>query len=461
MEYSAKRRNGATPAGCRLAEYAETKRLPLDFLRANGLREISYQSAPAISIPYFSHDGSDPAIRFRVALDGLDRFRWRKGSRARLYGLHRISAAYKAGYVVLDEGESDCHTLWLHDFPALGLPGAGNWEEERDAPLLAGLAIIFVVVEPDRGGEAVMKWLRCSSIAPRVRLVRLQDAKDPSALYLADPEGFRSAFQRALDEAEPYQAIRDREVTATATNAAGIAGDLVGEPNILDRFAAELAGAGLVGEDRNAKILFLALTSRLFDRPVSVAVKGPSSGGKSFTVEIVLKFFPSSAYWERTALSDRALAYSDEDFRHRHLVIYEAAGVASDIGTYLIRSLLSEGRILYEVVENTRDGMRPRRIEKEGPTGLIVSTTATKFHPENETRLLSLRVKDTPTQTKAILHALARGNGMTPLSSPPAGKLSKVGLRPENVGWSCRLRNSSPIWCRRSRCACGVISGYC
>jgi hypothetical protein len=70
------RRNGATPAGCRLADYAEAKRLPLDFLLMNGLREISYERAPAVSIPYFSHDGTDPAVRFGIALDGPDRFRW-------------------------------------------------------------------------------------------------------------------------------------------------------------------------------------------------------------------------------------------------------------------------------------------------------------------------------------------------------------------------------------------------
>jgi hypothetical protein len=406
--------NGATPVGCRLADYAEAKQLPMDFLLANGLREITYQGAPAVSIPYFSHEGTDTAIRFRVALDGPDRFRWRKGSRARLYGLHRLPAAHNAGYAMLVEGESDCHTLWLNDFPALGLPGAGNWNEERDAPLLANIATIFVVIEPDRGGEAVTKWLHRSSIAQRTKLVRLQGAKDPSALYLADPDGFRAAFECALEKAEPYRDIVDREAEAAAKDARRKAGDLLLEQNILARFAEELARAGLVGEDRNAKILFLALTSRLFDRPVSIAVKGPSSGGKSFTVEVVLKFFPSSAFWERTALSDRALAYSDEDFRHRHLVIYEATGVASDIATYLIRSLLSEGRIRYEVVEKTKDGMRPRLIEKEGPTGLIVTTTATKLHAENETRLLSLGVKDTPTQTKAILHALARDRALTP-----------------------------------------------
>src|SRR6516162_1083453 len=208
------------------------------------------------------------------------------------------------------------------------------------SPRLAELATIYIVIEPDRGGDTVIAWLHHSSIAARVRLVRLRGAKDASALYLADPDGFSAAFQRALNDAEPYQAVADREAAAEATRAKEAAGDLIFESDILGRFAAELPRAGLVGEDRNAKILFLALTTRLFGRPVSVVVKGPSSGGKSYIVEIVLRFFPTAAYWERTAMSDHALAYSDEDFRHRHLVIYEAVGMTSDIASYLIRSLL-------------------------------------------------------------------------------------------------------------------------
>jgi hypothetical protein len=401
-------RNGATPpAGCTLASYARAKRLPIEFLRSLGLTEITYLGWPAVRIPYYDGNGGEAAVRFRTTLERApNRFRWRRGAKVCLYGLNRLVDARKAGFVVLVEGESDCHTLWLHSFPALGIPGNTNWNEPRDAPLLAEIPTVYVVIEPDEGGRGVMAWLGRSSIASRARLLRLQSAKDPSELYLVDPAAFPKVFQRALDEAEPYQAIADREADIEAARAKEAAGDLVLEPDILGRFAAVLPRAGLVGEDSNAKILFLALTTRLFVRLVSV--KGPSSGGKSYIVEIVLRFFPTAAYWERTAMSDRALAYSDEDFRHRHLVIYEAAGMTSDIASYLIRSLLSEGRIRYELVEKTKDGMTARLIEKDGPTGLIVTTTATKLHPENETRLLSLAVKDTPQQTAAILQALAR-----------------------------------------------------
>jgi hypothetical protein len=89
------------------------------------------------------------------------------------------------------------------------------------------------------------------------------------------------------------------------------------------------------------------------------------------------------------------------------LVIYEAVGAAGEFLSYLIRSLLSEGRIRYETVEKTKEGFVARLIEREGPTGLIMTTTWTSLHPENETRMFSLTVRDDRDQTKNIMHALA------------------------------------------------------
>ena len=98
------------------------------------------------------------ALRFRVALDG-DRFRWKPGSKPCLYGLNRIDDSRTAGYVVLVEGESDVHTLLHHGIPAIGLPGATNWREDRDAKCFDGIETIYIVIEPDKGGDSVRKWL--------------------------------------------------------------------------------------------------------------------------------------------------------------------------------------------------------------------------------------------------------------------------------------------------------------
>lgn len=397
----------AQPAGLTLEQYAAAKALPVSFLQECGLSNAALTGRPAVRIPYFGAGGEELALRFRIAMDG-DRFRWKSGSKPCLYGLNRVGDARAAKQVTLVEGESDVHTLWHHGIPAIGLPGATNWREDRDGKCFEGIETIYIVIEPDKGGQSVRKWLAQSAIRARAKLLQLP-VKDPSAMHVANPEGFKRAWQAALRGAVPWTAIEAEERAGERADAWNACADLARAENILAEFDRALATIGLVGERRVAKLIYMAVTSRLLDRPVSIAVKGPSSGGKSFTVKSVLRFFPGEAFHALTAMSDRALAYSTEPLKHRHLVIYEAAGMASDFATYLIRSLLSEGRLRYETVEKTRDGLVPKFIEREGPTGLIVTTTSVRLHPENETRMLSLTVSDTREQTAAVFRALANG----------------------------------------------------
>jgi hypothetical protein len=398
--------------GITLEKYAEAKHLPIAFLKELGLQDFSYQGSPAVRIPYFDEKEREVAIRFRIGLKKSEkadnRFRWKSGAKPTLYGLWRLSSAETTEYVVLVEGESDCHTLWHHEIPALGIPGASNWDENRYAPVLDKFSSIFVVIEPDKGGEAVKKWLGASQIRGRVRLVTLGEHKDPSDLFLADPEKFKTQWQEKIDASIPWDDLSKAEAEMRRNEAWETCKELAAEPRILDRFIQDFSKLGVVGENRNAKFLFLAVTSRVLERPVSVGVKGPSSGGKSFITEKVLGFFPPSAYYALTAMSDKALAYLEESLVHRFLVICEAPGIQGEMATYMIRSLLSEGRLRYASVEKTKDGLKPRLIEREGPTGLLLTTTALHLHPENETRMFFLNVSDTQEQTKNIILAMAK-----------------------------------------------------
>ena len=117
-------------------------------------------------------DGHEQAVRFRISLDGEDKFRWKKRSKLCLYGLTRLRKARELGYVVLVEGESCAQTLWLHDIPALGIPGANNWKDDRDAPELEGIGTVYVVIEPDKGGQTVLDWLKASTLTTGRREAR-------------------------------------------------------------------------------------------------------------------------------------------------------------------------------------------------------------------------------------------------------------------------------------------------
>jgi len=410
--------NGATvqPPGCTLAAYAAEKRLPPEFLQGLGVTDARCASLKAIQIPYRDEQGVEVAVRFRTALlkTSADRFRWRRGDKPRLYGLWRLGQARTAGYVVLVEGESDCHTLWFQEIPALGVPGADTWRDEW-AAALDGIAAIYVVIEPDRGGVTLLQRLGRSPRRDKLRLIRLEGAKDVSELYLSNPSAFTERWQAAVTAATPWTEQARADAQAEARTAWERCASLAQAPAILDRFAEALAAAGVAGERRAAQLVYLVVLSRLLERPVSAAVKGPSAAGKSHLVKTVLEFFPPHAAYVLTAMSERVLAYSTEPLSHRVLVLIEAAGLNNDFTNYLVRSLLSEDRLAYETVEKTKTGLVARRIVREGPTGLLVTTTEVKLHDENETRLFSIPVTDTPAQTKNVIREIAKADSRPPL----------------------------------------------
>lgn len=415
-------------AGCSLEAYAEAKRLPLEVLRGFGLSERRYGGRVEVRIPYLNEAGEETAIRWRTALeksaDGADRFKWNTGAKTSLYGLWRLQQARAhTTSIVLVEGESDAHTCWLHGVPALGLPGAANWRDERDAAHLDAFSTVYVLIEPDQGGEAVQAWLAVSRIRDRARLVTLSDGvKDPSALHLAcdaDHDRFLAQWQAALDRAIPWREVAHAEMERRRQEAWAECHALAQQPDILSAFAGALAAAGVAGEVRTAKLLFLCLVSRLLKKPVNAVVKGPSSAGKSFLIEQTLRFFPDEAAYVLTAMSEKALAYNDEPLQHRTLVLVEAGGVSSDFAAYLLRSLLSEGRLRYQVTEKRADGtFGVRTIEREGPTNALSSTTRTHLDAELETRLLSLSADDSPQQTLAIFKALVADDTPPPDVGP-------------------------------------------
>ena len=200
--------------GLTVAQYAEAKRLEPGMLHAIGIRDTMFRAKvgeewvekPAVRIPYWNVDGQqtrDTNARIRAAMSGKMKFRWEiSGMENTLYGLWLAPQMWKSlGYALIVEGESDCHTLWQFGLPAIGLPGAAHWKEERDAPIFDGYENILVFIEPDDGGDAVERWLASSRIRHRARRVRLGEHKDPSTLYLQDPLTFRTRLQAAFAQA--------------------------------------------------------------------------------------------------------------------------------------------------------------------------------------------------------------------------------------------------------------------
>jgi hypothetical protein len=405
--YDTPSKSRSTHQPATLENYSSYVGLPVNFLKELGLGEIRYDGEPAVRMPYLDESGEEVLLtRFRVSLTGKPKVKTKKGDKHRLYGLWKLDEARRAGYLWLFEGESDSQAAWYHGEPAAGIPGANGWKAEWGSEL-DGIGRLYFVVEDEAGEECWRKLAATPEIQDRLYRVELDEAKDASELHKQDPEEFRRRLREARESARAWLDIAETEEQERARKAWASCRELAESPDILAEFARDLERCRLVGEDRNATLLYLALTSRLLEKIVSVAVKGPSSAGKSYLVKKVLGFFPESACWFFSGMSEKTLFYTEEPLSHRHLFFAEAAGVGGEFQDYIIRTLLSEGFLEYEFVEKTAEGLRPRRLRKEGPTGFITTTTRASLFSENETRYLSLTVTDTRDQTRRVFRAIA------------------------------------------------------
>jgi len=183
-------------------------------------------------------------------------------------------------------------------------------------------------------------------------------------------------------------------------------------PDLMDRVVQQVQARGVVNERELIVLIYIAGTSRVLDYPLNVLAKGASSSGKSFTTTNTLELIGPDFVNHLTSSSALSLVYDDRPLAHTILFINEANQLQSDENStfaMLVRSLISEGRIVHQTTVEDPDsptGRRVERIVREGPISLILTTTG-ELHAENETRMLSFQISESHNQTRAVIANLA------------------------------------------------------
>jgi hypothetical protein len=177
------------------------------------------------------------------------------------------------------------------------------------APVAASIRIVELPGLPPKGD--VVDWLKAGGTEPE-----LQRLIDDAPLFSHPNNRTTAQLPNTTERVEPPK--------------------LAESLDILSEFRRDVVLRGLVGESNAAQLVYLAVTSRLLAKPVSVAVKGHSASGKSHTLDRVLEFFPDEAVIRFTGMSEKALVYRDDDYQHRTLVIYEASGLQETKEDHLV-----------------------------------------------------------------------------------------------------------------------------
>lgn len=183
---------------------------------------------------------------------------------------------------------------------------------------------------------------------------------------------------------------------------------LLTAPDLVARILADFAACGLVGEETNKLVGYLAAVSRKLDRPLGVVIQSSSAAGKSSLMDAVLAFVPVEDKVKYSAMTGQSLFYMGEtNLKHKALAIVEEEGASK--ASYALKLLQSEGELT--IASTGKDPVSGNLITQqyrvEGPVALMVTTTARDIDEELMNRCLVLSVDEGREQTRAI-HQLQR-----------------------------------------------------
>ena len=179
-------------------------------------------------------------------------------------------------------------------------------------------------------------------------------------------------------------------------------------PGLLDRVLDDFALCGVVGEEANKQVAYLAAVSRLLPRPLAVLVQSSSAAGKSSLMEAVLRLMPAEQRIQYSAMTGQSLFYlGEQNLKHKILAISEEEGASQ--ASYALKLLQSEGEVsIASTGKNAVTGnLETQTYRVEGPVMLFSTTTAIDLDEELLNRCLVLSVDESREQTQAI-HAAQR-----------------------------------------------------
>ena len=243
-----------------------------------------------------------------------------------------------------------------------------------------------------------------------VSRARREYAREAAAELGVAEDAIRHDLGRVWLRLEQLGAESDRESLKAAAAAPAMtdvereeALELLRDPRLLDRILEDFARCGVVGEETNKLVGYLAAVSRKLDRPLGVLIQSSSAAGKSSLMDAILAFVPEEERVKYSAMTGQSLFYmSETELRHKVLALVEEEG--AERASYALKLLQSEGELA--IASTGKDAQTGRLVTHEyrveGPVALLLTTTAIDVDEELLNRCIVLTVDEEREQTRAI-----------------------------------------------------------
>jgi hypothetical protein len=213
----------------------------------------------------------------------------------------------------------------------------------------------------------------------------------------------------ALQEAQIRETMKPKDAAVVLSDEETTAAlELLRDPQLLERILEDFRRCGVVGEETNKLVGYLAAVSRKLEDPLAVVIQSSSAAGKSSLMDAVLAFVPEEERVKYAAMTGQSLFYMGEtNLRHKILAVVEEEGASR--ASYALKILQSEGELT--IASTGKDPETGKLVTHEyrveGPVMIFLTTTAIEIDEELLNRCLVLSVDEEREQTRAI-HEMQR-----------------------------------------------------
>jgi len=219
--------------------------------------------------------------------------------------------------------------------------------------------------------------------------------KDLGKLLLRLEELQAEAVRKAVEPKKKTPVVSEADTAAAM--------ELLKDPRLFDRILADFQCCGVVGEETNKLVGYLAAVSRKLEDPLAVVIQSSSAAGKSSLMDAILAFVPEEDRVKYSAMTGQSLFYiGEKDLAHKVLAVVEEKG--AERASYSLKLLQSEGEL--SIASTGKDPATGRMVTHEyrveGPVMIFLTTTAIEIDEELLNRCIVLSVDEDRAQTRAI-----------------------------------------------------------
>jgi len=173
--------------------------------------------------------------------------------------------------------------------------------------------------------------------------------------------------------------------------------------SLLNILIKDLNTTGIIGEDENALILFMALASHRYSNPFSVLCLAKSGIGKSYIIQKLSECMPNGSYSFHTQISENALYYFDsKEIQNKALLVEDLEWTTQMLSP--LATLQSQGKLVKTRTIKDKDGMfHSSTFEVVGNLCLVACAYSDKNYEELSLPFLCIHLNHSHNQDMEIM----------------------------------------------------------